>query len=58
MMTEKWKEVVEIDDEEMEKRMKRLRQKVENTRASKEQETDKNKTPYDKRVRKKQIINK
>lgn len=54
-MTEKWKAVIEIDKEE---RAMGLRKRVEDTQAPKAQETDKNKTPYDKRVRDKQIINK
>ena len=52
---EKWNEVIEIDKEA---RAMGLRKKVEDTQTPKEQETDKNKSPYDKRVREKQIINK
>ena len=54
-MTKKWKEIIEIDKET---RAKGLRKKVEDTQAPKEQETDQHKTPYDKRVRDKQLIDK
>jgi len=53
---EKWKKVIEIDKEVT---AQALRDKVEDTtHPYKQIESDKNKTPYDKRVREKQIINK